>query len=353
MDGWRVVDWRCCCCRCRCCYFFFRVILNETRIDREMAFTNSKISPNDRSQAYFPYNYLISKSVIMWQKQKFNRINGWRAVYVRPRSTLFIWITLSARRWLRRRQQQQHRLCMIYAQYWIWRPGHFTNNVNIGQSINTRREMCVCDLTHWDIQPFYLCTLVGQNILMPLFIFQRQVPNMQSQRSRSEEINKQFKFSSFKRAYFKPIISTKKTKVNNRYEACSTHFNDLIFSWQMIRYRCIQFEISNLCFDIRKLYVVFSAQSNCSAKNGKQNKYPECDVSDCLDTSTIRHQHSIRATYIHIHKRKFYSERTNTSTHRLALAWNPSASIACWANTHTQAHAHTHCQIHPSTVAVT
>lgn len=62
-----------------CCLFFFQVILYQTRIDRELAFTNSEISSNDRSRAYFPYNYLISKSVITWQKQKFNRINGWRA----------------------------------------------------------------------------------------------------------------------------------------------------------------------------------------------------------------------------------------------------------------------------------
>lgn len=55
---------------------FFQVIYHQKH---KATYTNSKISSNDRSRAYFPYNYLISKSVITWQKQKFNRINGWCA----------------------------------------------------------------------------------------------------------------------------------------------------------------------------------------------------------------------------------------------------------------------------------
>lgn len=192
-----------------------------------------KISSNDRSRAYFPYNYLISKSVITWQKQKFSRINGWRAecvlmcthiVYLNHVECAAMMMTTTAA------------TASIDYVWYIHNIGFDARDIvptmlimfpiNKYKHSDRHSHMCVYDLTHWDTQPFYMCTFVWQNNLMPLFIFQKQVPKTQT----SERINKQFKFSSFKCAYFsQKMIISRKACTNNRYETCTANFNVLLF----------------------------------------------------------------------------------------------------------------------------
>lgn len=227
--------------------------------------------------------------------------------------TLFIWITLSARQWWwRRRRRQQYRLCMIYTQYWIWRSGHCTNNVNNApnQQIQTQWET----LTHVRIWSHPLRYPAVYNVYIRLakqfnaFIHFPKTSTKNAaipSRHRKESINNSnfhhsnVHISAKKWSYQEKHAQTIDTKHAPRISMFC--FFDSVWNFQFVFW----------CF---KMYVVFGAQYDCSMLKGKQNKYPECDVLHCLDTSTIQHQHSIQATYIHSHKRKSYSERAHKHT---------------------------------------
>lgn len=128
-------------------------------------------------------------------------------VSVRPQRTLFIWIMLSVRRWWRWWRRQQHRLCMIYSIYWIWRSGHCTNvnNVPNQQIHSTYTYRFVRMISPIEISSRFICVhSFAQNNLMlsknkyQIFLYNLNtaISNIQPKR-----INKQFKFSSFKCAY--------------------------------------------------------------------------------------------------------------------------------------------------------
>lgn len=194
-------------------------------------------------------------------------------------------------------------------------------------------HMCVYDLTHWDTQPFIMCTFVWQNNLMPLFIFQKQVPKTQT----SERINKQFKFSSFKCAYFNQKndhINKSKSKQSIR----NMHREFQCFDF------LIQFEIFNFCFDALKC--MWSSVHNTIVRCWKENKINTRNVMCFIVLTQAQYSTSIafrQHTFTHTNENPTVSAHTSTQS----LSQH---SMLGKQQTHTT---RTHTQIHPSTVAVT